>query len=181
MMAYYCSQIGAPKILEIGIFRGEFFDFIAQSCNPGVLDGVDLFEGITCSGNADGNDVVHYDVGQSFLELVAKYRAAANINLHKSDSSTFLNNCADSYYDIVYIDGDHSYAGVKRDLESALRKVKNGGYIMGHDYEMNMNKARNVYDFGVKRAVDEFCAKHKLPIIAKGLDGCVSFCIQVLH
>jgi hypothetical protein len=181
MIVHYASLINEPKIMEIGIFKGEFFDFIVINCKPSLIDGVDLFEGNVPSGNADGNNLEWYDIGKSFIELTQKYSAYPHINLHKSDSSTFLNNCADSYYDIVYIDGDHSYAGVKKDLESALRKVKNGGYIMGHDYEMNMNKARNVYDFGVKRAVDEFCAKHKLPIIAKGLDGCVSFCIQVLH
>jgi hypothetical protein len=39
----------------------------------------------------------------------------------------------------------------------ALHKVKPGGWIMGHDYEMNMQKARNFYTFGVRQAVDEFC------------------------
>jgi hypothetical protein len=27
---------------------------------------------------------------------------------------------------------------------------------MGHDYEMNMKKAQNVYNFGTKKAVDEY-------------------------
>ena len=50
---------------------------------------------------------------------------------------------------------------------------------MGHDYEMNMDKANTRYNFGVKRAVDEFCKEHNQEIIAKGNDGCVSFCIKV--
>ncbi len=181
MIAYYAGLIDSPKILEIGIFKGDFFNFIVNHCKPALIDGVDLFEGVTCSGNADGNNVEYYDVGKAFIELTDKYSTSCHINLHKSDSSEFLKRAADNYYDIVYIDGDHSYEGVKRDLESAFTKVKNGGYIMGHDYEMNMAKAHNVYNFGVQQAVDEFCATHQQHLIAKAMDGCVSFCFQVQH
>ena len=50
---------------------------------------------------------------------------------------------------------------------------------MGHDYEMNMNKAKNSYNFGTKQAVDEFCVNFKQNIISKAMDGCVSFCIHI--
>lgn len=50
---------------------------------------------------------------------------------------------------------------------------------MGHDYEMNMNKAHNTYDFGVKRAVDEFCMTYNQTILSKALDGCVSYCMNI--
>ncbi len=50
---------------------------------------------------------------------------------------------------------------------------------MGHDYEMNMKKAKQVWEFGVKQAVDEFCAEKGLKISAKGMDGCVSYAIFV--
>jgi hypothetical protein len=38
---------------------------------------------------------------------------------------------------------------------------------------------RYFYNFGVKKAVDELCVIHKQEIIAKAMDGCVSYCIQV--
>ena len=68
--------------------------------------------------------------------------------------------------------------GVK-DLEAAYSKVKSGGWIMGHDYEMNMSKAHTVYDCsGLKKAVDEFCTKYNLSIQYLGMDGCVSYAIK---
>jgi cephalosporin hydroxylase len=79
---------------------------------------------------------------------------------------------------MIYIDADHSYEGCKRDLNISFKKVKSGGYIMGHDYEMNMNKAQKEYSFGVKQAVDEFCISYNQRICAKGFDGCVSYAIQ---
>ena len=50
---------------------------------------------------------------------------------------------------------------------------------MGHDYEMNMNKAQNAYMFGVRKAVDEFCSEFSQKIFAKANDGCVSYAINV--
>jgi hypothetical protein len=161
MIRHYASAITKPAILEIGIFRGEFLETIATTCDVGSLDGVDLFKGVTCSGNVDGNNVVSYDVGKSFVELTDKYKDVPHVNVYASDSSTFLRGVPNNTYDIIYIDGDHSYKGVQLDLIYAFQKVKPMGYIMGHDYEMNMKKAKNVYHFGVKQAVDEFCDKFK--------------------
>lgn len=38
------------------------------------------------------------------------------------------------YFDMVFIDGDHSYEGVKSDTENAFEMVKSGGVIAWHDY-----------------------------------------------
>lgn len=180
MFKYYCNNISNPKILEIGVFKGEFLDYIVKNCNNGFIEGVDLFEGTTCSGDVDGNNVEYHNIKNIYLELLDKYKDTLNVKLYKSNSNDFLQNIDDNIYDIIYIDGDHSYEGVKQDLINSYKKIKNNGYIMGHDYEMNMKKAKNFYDFGVKKAVDEFCIDYNLSILAKALDGCVSFCIKVI-
>jgi len=179
MLSYYCNKISNPVLLEIGVFKGDFLDYLVKNCRIGSVDAVDLFEGNTCSGDADGNNVVWYDVGKSYVELLEKYKDMPNIKLHKGNSVDFLRGQEDNTYDIIYIDGDHSYNGVKQDLLNAYKKIKNGGYIMGHDYEMNMAKAKTVYHFGIKKAVDEFCLTYNQMIIGKALDGCVSFCINI--
>jgi len=179
MLKFYCNKLTNPRILEIGVFKGDFLNYLVTNCNCGSIDAVDLFEGKTCSGDADGNNVVVYDVGKSYLELLEKYKEKPNIKIHKSNSIHFLQEQENNTYDIIYIDGDHSYNGVKQDLIKAFNKIKNGGYIMGHDYEMNMKKAKKEYNFGVKQAVDEFCIKYNQTIISKALDGCVSYCINI--
>uniref|UniRef100_A0A6C0HNS3 Methyltransferase domain-containing protein n=1 Tax=viral metagenome TaxID=1070528 RepID=A0A6C0HNS3_9ZZZZ len=179
MLQNYCYKLSSPKLLEIGVFKGDFLNYLINNCNIGSIDAVDLFYGDTCSGDVDGNNVIYYNVGKSYLELSEKYKDALNIKLHKSNSITFLQNQEDNKYDIIYIDGDHSYNGVKNDLINSYNKIKNGGYIMGHDYEMNMKKANNNYNFGVKQAVDEFCINYKQSIISKANDGCVSYCIRI--
>ena len=174
-----CNRIVSPRVLEIGVFRGEFLDYIVNNCSISTIDGVDLFRGESCSGDVDGNNVVYYNLDKSYQELTEKYKNSSVVKLFQSDSSSYLNTVDNDYYDIIYIDGDHSYNGVKKDLSASFEKVKNGGYIMGHDYEMNMNKANNTYNFGVKEAVDEFCSTYNQNISEKAIDGCVSYSIKI--
>jgi len=179
MLSHYSNKISNPVLLEIGVFKGEFLNFLVNNCNIKSIDAVDFFEGTTCSGDADGNNLVWYDIGKSYLELLEKYKDTPNVRLHKGNSIDFLQRQEDNTYDIIYIDGDHSYNGVKQDLQNAFKKIKNGGYIMGHDYEINIKKAKTIYEFGVKQAVDEFCVTYNKNILAKAIDGCVSFCIHI--
>lgn len=55
--------------------------------------------------------------------------------------------------DILMIDGDHSYEGVKADLENYAPLVRVGGKIIMHDVV-------SAYDPGVRVAADEFAAAH---------------------
>lgn len=54
----------------------------------------------------------------------------------------------DGSLDIVFIDGDHTYEGCKADIEAWFPKIRDGGWIAGHDY------AHPVFP-GVTQAVNE--------------------------
>jgi len=162
---------------EIGVFKGTFSRELISILNPSKLVLIDLFSGRTCSGNEDGNYVIWTDMEEEYKRMLEW--GDSRLEIKKGDSSTMLLTYPEDTFDMIYIDGDHSYQGCKRDLEAAYKTIKVGGWIMGHDYEMNLKKAKTVYNFGVKRAVDEFCHKYKLSVVAKGQDGCVSYAIQV--
>ncbi len=53
--------------------------------------------------------------------------------------------------DLVYIDANHAYEEVKKDMEAWYPKVRKGGILSGDDY--------HYYD-GVVAAVDEFVREH---------------------
>lgn len=164
---------------EIGVFEGEFSAFILNSLNPTKLYMMDLFNGRAGSGDQDGNYFKIVDLGTAFLELNKKYVGDERVEIQRGNSRDLLSNLDDNTLDMIYIDGDHGYAGCKSDLELAFKKCKPGGWICGHDYEMNMEKAKTKYEFGVQRAVDEFCASKGQTICAKGMDGCVSYAIHL--
>ena len=63
--------------------------------------------------------------------------------------------------DVIFIDGDHSYEGVKEDLNNWWSKCNTLFY--GHDY-MLKETIWNGVKCGVKEAVDEFVEEHKKEI-----------------
>lgn len=55
----------------------------------------------------------------------------------------------DGSVDFLWIDGDHSYEGVKKDISLYLEKVKSGGIIGGHDFNVPSVR-RAVIESGLK-------------------------------
>lgn len=164
---------------EIGVFEGVFSKFMVEALRPREFYMIDIFTGICVSGNEDGNNVITRNMDDMYSKLVEEMQSSPTVHVVKGRSADVLETLADSSLDMIYIDGDHGYNGCKQDLFLAYEKVKPGGWIMGHDYEMNMVKARTMYTFGVRQAVDEFCQTKNQSIYAKALDGCVSFAIQL--
>ncbi len=66
-------------------------------------------------------------------------------------SENVCNRFENEYFDYVYIDGEHSYEAVTRDLTNYFCKVKIGGWIIGDDYGWT----------GIAQAVHDFLEKHK--------------------
>ena len=60
-----------------------------------------------------------------------------------------------AYFDMVYIDADHSYNAVQGDIKAWLPKVKKGGYLAGHDYLHRDGTGRRSL-CEVKPAVDDY-------------------------
>ena len=64
--------------------------------------------------------------------------------------------------DFVYMDGDHSYELVKRDLEEYYPKLKTGGFFGGHDYSLDYPE--------VIKAIGEFANKLNLKLFNEDRD-----------
>ena len=174
MISELVSKGGA--YCEIGIFKGDFAKELMK-LEPVKLLLLDLFEGVCGSGDVDGNNYEDANLDESYKNLTALYSNNPEVSIMKGDSSTNLSLQEDESFDMIYIDGDHSYEGCKKDLLEAYKKVKRGGWIMGHDYELNLNRGKILWEFGVRKAVDEFCSEFSQKIYAKGDDGCVSYAI----
>jgi hypothetical protein len=175
MIDYYLTlgMIGC----EIGVFEGTFSKKLLEK-EPSILYLVDPFKGSCVSGDCDGNNIKNVYLPTTYNNLCKEFKDDNRIQIVKNKSLDFLGLLPDKHLDYIYIDGDHSYEGCKKDLEMAYVKVKKNGLIMGHDYDINPEKCMYIYNFGVKRAVDEFCAKHNLLIEAFAKDGCISYVIR---
>lgn len=86
--------------------------------------------------------------------LLKRYETKYNL-IRKPSSLINDNDIKDNYLDLVFIDGDHSYNSVLKDLNIFYKKIKKGGMIVGDDYMGNIE---------TKTAVDDFVIKNNLKI-----------------
>lgn len=119
------------RVAELGTERGHFARHILAACEPDELHLVDLDFSLLDQGVA--ND--------------------ARVQLHNGMTHEVLAEFPDAYFDWIYVDADHSYAGVSRDAQAAASKVKPGGYLVFNDFA-HMDPFLGAY--GVHRAVVDF-------------------------
>lgn len=156
------------KILEIGVFKGEFSNKLL-SRNPKELYLVDIWLGSWGSGDKDGNNHVNIDNMEfTYLDIYKKYIEDSRVHVVRSNSTLFLQNWYKDYFDVIYVDGDHEYSAVYSDMVNSLGVIKNGGLLMGHDYHHQ-----------IKQAVDKFCIDYNQIITHVTNDGCPSFSITI--
>lgn len=118
------------NVLEIGIYYGRMtimWNDILQKNNINYsYTAIDNFKGIETN---KGQDIDFKGIALKNLKPLLN-----NINIIDNDSKKEYINHPDNFYDIVYIDGEHTYEGVLNDIKCWLPKVKEGGYICGDDY-----------------------------------------------
>jgi predicted O-methyltransferase YrrM len=74
------------------------------------------------------------------------------INIIKSISWDAASRYDDSSLDFVFLDAGHNYESIKKDIQTWLPKVKVGGILAGHDWQLK----------GVKKAVLELIPESKV-------------------
>jgi len=164
---------------EIGVFCGDFSQQILDTAHPRELVLFDLWPDCdVSSGDVDGNNGRTFPGPELEKAVRARFASDPRVRIVKGRSTNIRSFPADSF-DMVYVDGDHGYHGVREDFVNCWRVLKNGGWLMGHDYEINPAKTASTYQCGVKAAVTDFCRDYGETIAAFGMDGCVSFAIQV--
>uniref|UniRef100_A0A6C0LX61 Methyltransferase n=1 Tax=viral metagenome TaxID=1070528 RepID=A0A6C0LX61_9ZZZZ len=153
-------------IVEIGVHGGGSLLKTADLLiNKNIkLFGIDCWENIEKIGiNGIPNNFWTKSSLNKFLNLHKEnYTNLINIINHydykfmkliKGFSTGVVNKFNNNSIDAIYIDGDHSYEGVKNDLDLYYPKVKKGGLILLDDYTNILS---------VKKAVDDFCNKKNI-------------------
>lgn len=96
-----------------------------------------------------------FDLDFTLLQQRASGPLDLRVTLHEGDSSTMLAALPDEHFGWIYIDGDHSYDGVRKDIEVAVRKVRHDGFLVFNDYIYW--SYLDQFPYGVPRAVNEMC------------------------
>jgi FkbM family methyltransferase len=160
------------KGVEIGVLNGEYSKIILERWENGQLFMVDVWRHLDGYIDMNGqDDKYHHDCLINACKNTKQWENRAHII--RMDSVASANMFPDEYFDFVYIDADHSYEGVVRDMKAWWPKVKKGGLFCGDDYIpqdgdiwMTVTGKEPVYagKFGVRKAVNEFMEKNSLKV-----------------
>jgi len=124
----FIEPIGKPKlIVEIGVDWGYSFFTFATLFPDARIIGVDNFS--------------YHDAAQAKVHV--EYLVKRDVRFSKCDlismeSAVAVEEYLDRYdqpIDVLHIDGDHSYEGVKRDFDIWSVHVRSGGVVLFHDIE----------------------------------------------
>jgi len=138
---------------EIGIWRCEYSAKILNITQPEKLHLVDI----------DPTSIEW--AREKFSQEIAR----GEVMVHLGDSPGVIKSMPGDYFDWIYVDGDHSYEGVKRDLEAARMKLKPDGLLAMNDYIYFESSGFSKY--GVVEAVNEFCINHDFELLYFALHG----------
>lgn len=177
---------------EIGVAEGVFSAALLEAAEPsalhlidpwshveagpdpllgrGHLEAVDRAAGGTFAQpapNAQG-DVV-------FAGVAARFEGDDRVRLHRQFSYKAAGSFADGTFDFVYVDGDHHYEFVLRDLQDFASKLKPGGLLFGHDFFEDAFASREHY--GVIDAVNAFLKRSDFRFLMLTAEPFPTFCL----
>lgn len=167
--------------VEIGVFRGETSVDLLAAFPQLYLMMVDPWEtyesshpyyksGDGCSRQTARQQRDNMAAAMVATNLAANRRTIMPMTSERAAASLSglanrLDGEFDGRFDFVFIDGDHTYAAVKRDIELWWPLVNEGGLLCGHDID-HPRDLRGLW--GVRRGVEEHAAACGLPFKVRG-------------
>jgi len=131
-MCEYVQKHGPPikKIIEIGSYAGES-TLIFADCIPDAeivcVDPWETAQNVFNQTLKNTGKAAH----AKFLERIADYPQISFIKKMSDDAAA---DFEDDSVDLVYIDGNHAYNFVIRDLRNYMPKLRMGCFMTGHDW-----------------------------------------------
>ena len=156
-------------VLEIGIHKGDFSKQLAQHLQPKKLILVDpwiAYDDEIYSNSWYGNSSISNQViqDQYFFEIKKYFENQIELDtveVHRKTSDNFFTQNK-LKFDLIYIDGNHLFDFVKRDISNSLNFINHDGIIVLDDYDV-----AGWWNDGITKAVDFFREKNSIKIIRK--------------
>lgn len=135
----YHFDVSKSTMVEVGIYAGQSTHIFSQYFKK--VHAVDPWK-----------DHDEYEHKMSVVEGVFDRFKAPNVIKHKKTSLEAAKDIKDKSIDFIYIDARHEYEYVMEDIKVWLPKLKDSGWMGGHDFYLHEGHI-NQAEFGVAKAV----------------------------
>lgn len=141
------------NVVEIGTYEGRNAVSILKELNVNRMVLIDPYK-LYDSDNQLAQDKLDWAYRKMRRRVDLYGKNADRVKLIMKTSERALRKVKDGSLDFVYVDGDHRYSEVKKDVEGWWNKLKIGGILAGHDIDWE----------GVMKGVGEFSLKNNLKV-----------------
>ena len=129
------------QILEIGTFDGFFSKYLSQIFPKSQITTIDL-------KTNDNRFIETYkrhnkEYLKKFLKRRTENLKSDNIKFIETDSVFLMELFKKETFDFIWVDGDHSYPAVERDIFNSYLLTKKGGYVVIDDISKNETKKKS--------------------------------------
>jgi len=129
----FLDKQNAKSFLEIGVcMGGTYFLWSHIVKGGGIKLGIELKNG-PWGAPTEINEKMYGDLKRRIETMAPNSFLLYGNSSDKSSIDWVDNKLGKESLDFIFIDGDHSYEGVKRDYYNYLPFVKEGGFIAMHD------------------------------------------------
>lgn len=133
------------KIVDVGCWTGMSTVALALACKKynGSVISVDWFKGSPNTGLEEA--AKEMNIKELYLANI-RYFNLKNTSCLNMRSEEAVEKFDNDSCDLVFIDADHKYKAVKKDISLWYPKVKKGGIICGHDCEFILPDKKSEWD-----------------------------------
>jgi hypothetical protein len=150
-LAKHFGELGFKIGAEIGVCKGKYSRVFCWNIPDVKLYCIDTW---MADPNDPGNEG---DLNEANFQHARRILQPFNVMFIRENSEDALHCFRDESLDFVYIDANHTFDYVMRDIIEWSKKVRSGGVVSGHDY-FRLKHA------GVILAVDTYAKAHGLTV-----------------
>jgi predicted O-methyltransferase YrrM len=122
----------AGEILEIGSFKGKSTIILAKSAALAGDKKIHAVDPMTAPSETDPDLRGEASSLKDFQKNIEAHDVAENVEFHQTFSYELARDW-DAAVRLLWIDGDHTYAGTKLDLEGFISHLTDGAIVAIHD------------------------------------------------
>jgi len=153
LLKHYHS-LNAKNVMEIGTANGGTLFAHCKLANKNAkIISVDLPGGKFGGGYPEWKKPIYQEFALSSQNLHLIRGSSYDVNTY-SEVKKLLNG---ELLDYIFIDGDHTYEGVKKDFQLYSKLVKKGGSIVFHDIALHEGSSCKVDEFWKEIKSDYEC------------------------
>ena len=124
---------GKKRILEVGSWKGRSTHALCTgAAKSGTVYAVDHF-----GGSSEVGDWTHgADADEIFRQFTSNTAQFENLIVRRADSLEAVKDFPEGYFDAAFVDATHDFEHVRSDILAWRSKVKGGGLLCGHDFQL---------------------------------------------